>query len=250
MIRAICFDVHDTLINKGGAQGLAAAKKMAVELLAKKYKHVNNDVFEQAWAKSMIKAIDLHQSEQEISAEEWYSNIYLNMGIFNVDKDLIYELNRAFMDGFRSYTTVFPGVRESLDFLSRSGYKLAVVSNSLGPNTRIDLETTGLVNYFEQIVISSEVGWRKPHPEIFRRVLELLDVQPSETVFVGDNIREDIKGATDAGIHAVMVSYTKEQNPNISAATKGGSEQLDFDVLMLDNLSDLGDIVYQITDMN
>lgn len=150
------------------------------------------------------------------------------------------------MNGFRFYTTVLPGAREALQYLSLSGYKLAVVSNSLGPNTRIDLETTGLTNYFDHIVVSSEVKWRKPHPEIFRRALELLDVRPSETVFVGDNINEDIKGAIDAGMQAVLVRHSKENNSRFSAKTKVNLEGLRFDGPVLYNLFELEKAINQM----
>lgn len=175
--------------------------------------------------------------KKTMTVHEWYSEQLRDMGIDQFDEDLINEFNRAFMFGFRPYTTVLPGARESLLHLSNAGYKLAVVSNSLGTNTRIDLEITGLINFFDQIVISSEVGWRKPHPEIFRRVLELLAVQPSEVVFVGDNLIEDIKGALDAGMQAVAVRSARGKSLSLSEGTNAGLGQFDFKGPVLDTNS-------------
>jgi len=243
MIKAVCFDVHDTLIDKGRGKGLAAGKKSAIDALSNKYPHVNEDVYDQARQKSLVKAKNLQKAGREISAHEWYSEQLRHMGIDQINEDLIKEFNQAFMRGFRPYTTVLPGARECLQRLSDSGYRLAAVSNSLGPNTRIDLEITGLIDFFDQIVISSEVGWRKPHPEIFRRVLELLAVEPHEVVFVGDNPNEDIQGALDAGMQAVAIRRTWKKDISPPGGTDASLEQFDLKVPVLDSLFDLWDII-------
>ncbi len=243
MIKAVCFDVHDTLIDKGRGKGLAAGKKSAVEALRKKYHHINDELIEQAWRNCLIKAKDLQKDGREISSHEWYSDMLREMGISQFDENLINEFNRAFMLGFQPHTTVLPGARECLQHLSDAGYKLAVVSNSLGSNTRIDLEVTDLINFFDQIVISSEVGWRKPNRKIFRRVLELLEVEPTEVVFVGDNLFEDIRGAIDAGMHPVAVRTTRETNINPAG---GGLDQIDFKGPVLDTLFDLEKVINQL----
>lgn len=245
MIKAICFDVHDTLIDKGRPAGMAAAKKLAVEFLRKKYPHVNDDLLEQARKSCFVKATDLHKIGREFSFYEWYGEQLRYMGIGQFDEDLINELNQAFMLGYRQYTTVLPGARESLQQLSDAGYKLAVVSNSLGTNTRIDLEITGLTGFFDHIVTSSEVGWRKPHPKIFQRVLELLEAEPAEVVFVGDNPKEDIRGAVDAGMHTVAVRCGREKNIS-SAGGANGLGQSDFKGPVLDTLFDLVEVINQL----
>lgn len=245
MIKAVCFDVHDTLIDKGRGKGLAAGKKTAAAALSKKFPHVNEEVLEQAWLHCLIKAKNLQEIGREISAHEWYGDQLRFMGIDQFDEDLINEFNQAFMLGFRPFTTVLPGARESLVALSDAGYKLAVVSNSLGSNTRIDLDITGLTSFFNQIIVSSEVGWRKPHPKIFRRVLELLEVEPTEVVFVGDNPKEDIRGAVDAGMHAVAVRAA-EKSTGLATGKNDSLEKFDFKVPVLDTLFELGEVINQL----
>lgn len=242
MIKAVCFDVHDTLIDKGRPAGLIAGKKSAAAALKKKYPHVNDEILEQSWQHCLVKAEDLQKEGREIAAQEWYGEQLRFMGIEQFNEDLITEFNQAFMFGFRPYTTVLPGARECLQHLADNGYKLAVVSNSLGTNTRIDLEITGLISFFDQIVISSEVGWRKPHPKIFQRVLEVLEVEPSEVVFVGDNPTEDINGAIEAGMHPVAVRRAGDKNTSLSDSMG----QFDIEVPVLDSLFDLGEVINQL----
>ncbi len=69
---------------------------------------------------------------------------------------------------------------------------------------RRDLEDLGLARFFAATTFSSEVGWRKPDPRIFRRVLDELEVTPAEAVFVGDRLLDDVSGARSVGMRTVL----------------------------------------------
>ncbi len=85
-------------------------------------------------------------------------------------------------------------------------YKLALVSNFGHPPTIIQLlKKFNLVGFFDAICVSGDVGWRKPSPRIFRRVLNALRVTPSEAVFVGDAPYHDIQGAKKMGMKTILV---------------------------------------------
>ena len=64
----------------------------------------------------------------------------------------------------------------------RAGVRTGLLSNSWGN----EYPREGWDQMFDAVVISGEVGMRKPEPEIYRHVLELLGVRPEETVFVDD----------------------------------------------------------------
>jgi putative hydrolase of the HAD superfamily len=59
--------------------------------------------------------------------------------------------------------------------------------------------------HFDFVVISDEVGIRKPDPKIFRIALDLAGTAPSRTLFLGDKPATDIEGATRAGLRGVLV---------------------------------------------
>ena len=64
-------------------------------------------------------------------------------------------------------------------------------------------------------VFSSEIGKRKPHPAIFERALEALDVRPEEAVFVGDRLYEDVRGAGELGMKTVQaVWFRADEHPD------------------------------------
>ena len=63
----------------------------------------------------------------------------------------------------------------------------------------------GISDFFNNIVVSEEVGWRKPSAYIFQYAINRLQIQASEAVYIGDSPNEDIKGAKQAGLKTVFV---------------------------------------------
>jgi len=86
-------------------------------------------------------------------------------------------------------------------------YRLGLVSNFDHASTvyRV-LEREGVRDLFQEILISAEVGWRKPHREIFQLVLDRMRVDPAEALFIGDSLLYDIAGAKQIGMDTVWLS--------------------------------------------
>jgi putative hydrolase of the HAD superfamily len=104
-----------------------------------------------------------------------------------------------------------------LESLRERGLRLGLVSNAFDPGWLLhrDLEEMGLRERLDFAVFSSEVGKRKPHPDIFRRALEALDVPAEETLFVGDRLYEDVRGAAELGMTTVQALWFRaEETPD------------------------------------
>jgi putative hydrolase of the HAD superfamily len=108
----------------------------------------------------------------------------------------------------RRELTLFPGVKEALAGL-RSRFGVGLVSNAQLLFTRPELEQLGLRGLFAPLVISSEVGARKPSKHIFRRALEQAGCAPQEALHVGNDPLEDVEGAASAGLHTCLVEDRK-----------------------------------------
>lgn len=96
--------------------------------------------------------------------------------------------------------------------LRNAGIKLAIVSNTEALFTRVDLKDLGLTKYVDTIVLSSDFGMEKPNPEILSRTLELLDISPDSTVFVGDSWNTDVRASLAANMLAIYLTEDTEQN--------------------------------------
>ncbi|MER3601311.1 MAG: hypothetical protein C4339_01165 [Nitrososphaerota archaeon] len=143
---------------------------------------VSNDVWLQEACRALDPAIELDKGLLERAITRYFT---------------------CFMRGLRPA----PGARSTLHYLARQkGYRLGLVSNfSYAPFLRARLEGLGLSGFFEVLAISHEVGYRKPHPAIFRFALERLGCAPEEALMVGDTPSEDVYGARKLGMGACLV---------------------------------------------
>ncbi len=86
-------------------------------------------------------------------------------------------------------------------------HKLAVCSNfSHAETARLILDEAGFSNHLSSIVISDELGIRKPRPEIFEAVAASIDLAPSEILHVGDSLESDVAGAAACGMRTVWLT--------------------------------------------
>jgi putative hydrolase of the HAD superfamily len=94
-------------------------------------------------------------------------------------------------------------VGSMLDVLAERGYLLGVASNF---DARLHSVVAGLpeLQPLRYRVISSEVGWRKPAPQFFRRLSEVSGLQQEQLLHVGDDRENDYEGARAAGLHALL----------------------------------------------
>jgi putative hydrolase of the HAD superfamily len=106
-----------------------------------------------------------------------------------------------------------------LEALRSRGIKTGVVLNSWPDPGRVlrgDIERAGLTGLLDTIVISSEVGMRKPDPGIFRVALEHLGVEPHDAMFVGDRLETDVQGAANLGMTTVQALwFNADDTPSI-----------------------------------
>jgi putative hydrolase of the HAD superfamily len=87
--------------------------------------------------------------------------------------------------------------------LASRGYALGLASNY---DRRLRRVVAGLpiLTRLERLIISSEVGWRKPAPEFFAAVAQTFGLPTSQILYVGDDLTNDYEGARAAGLHAVL----------------------------------------------
>ena len=88
-----------------------------------------------------------------------------------------------------------------------ASYRLGIVSNyPHGPVVEATLERFGLRRHFEAIVVSSDTGWMKPHADCYAPALAALPAPPGKTLMVGDDLRNDVKGAKALGLHTAWIA--------------------------------------------
>jgi len=103
---------------------------------------------------------------------------------------------------------LFPGVQAMLQQVRDLGLKTGLLSNARDDwAVREIVEQLGLTKYFDAIVTSAAVGVRKPRPEPFQRMLQLLGVQGGEAVMIGNSMEADVAGARRFGMKTIHVMF-------------------------------------------
>lgn len=115
------------------------------------------------------------------------------------------QLSGIFFVERRERHILFFDVEDSLTNL-REIYQLALVTNGAPDLQREKIQGAKLAQYFDEILISGEVGVGKPDCRIFELALEVLNTSPSETVVVGDSLTRDILGAQHAGLRGIWLN--------------------------------------------
>lgn len=104
------------------------------------------------------------------------------------------------------------GAVDTLRRLQDMGFRLGIISNAAyAPFLTWILERFEIIEFFEQVVVSADVGTRKPWPEIFFLTLDRMGLSSSEAAYVGDDFRRDIVAAKRAGLRAIW--YRPEDDP-------------------------------------
>lgn len=103
--------------------------------------------------------------------------------------------------------------RSLLEALRDRGLKTGLVSNTMEPRWLLlrDLDEQGLADRLDAVVFSSDLGVRKPRPEIFRRALDELDLPAERALFVGDRLVADVRGARDVGMRTVQAMWYRAE---------------------------------------
>ncbi len=125
------------------------------------------------------------------------------------DDMLARELDERFERERAATNPFIPGAEEALEQLEER-YRLAIVTNGLPDVQHEKLVRTGLVDRFDVVIVSGELGFGKPDRRIYNETVRQLGVPANECVMVGDNLRRDVAGAQESGIRGVWISCGKD----------------------------------------
>jgi putative hydrolase of the HAD superfamily len=103
------------------------------------------------------------------------------------------------------YWLPFEGVREVLDELKRRSIGMGIISN-WDWTARDVLTASGLIAYFDPIVISAEVDCMKPESRIFKLALQKVGIPANQCLYIGDNYYDDALGSHKVGMPAVIIN--------------------------------------------
>ena len=134
---------------------------------------------------------------------------------FSLDADPV-ALEKAYRRNLGIGFQYMPHAEEVLHDL-RPKYKLYIASNGVAQTQYSRLASANLMNFFDGLFISEEIGALKPEPAFFSYMFSKIpDFDPEEAIIVGDSLMSDILGGIRAGIKTVWCNIAgREGNPDV-----------------------------------
>jgi putative hydrolase of the HAD superfamily len=214
MLRAVTFDWGDTLMHDAWDDDVARAGTAAgLAALAEREDLPDLEAILPWWSRPDNPLSDPRR-EQEPDMIALTRSCFGELGAtLSQEEAETYYL--AVHDTWNETSAVAAHAHALLEALRGRGLKLAIVSNiaTPAPLIRALLEKQGLTERVDTVVLSCEVGKRKPHPAIFELALDELGVAPTETLHVGDKRHHDVGGAAALGIATVQALWFRVDEP-------------------------------------
>jgi len=205
-VKAIIFDFIGTLTNVRG-YSLEASKTKLYRAIVEAGFNISAEDFLKAYSEAHEKyRVIRYQKLVEVTNAIWISEAINALGFKTSPQDpRIKTAVNVFFEDYLNSFEIRPCVKPMLKQFS-THYKLGLVSNfTYTPVIYAALRKLGISQFFNVIMVSDAVGWRKPNTKIFEEALKRLGTRAEETVYVGDSPQEDIEGAKAVGMKTIFV---------------------------------------------
>ena len=224
-IRGVLFDIDDTLIdlNSASIRGFHRMTEQDFALVAPDAReHIARD-----YADDGAGAYERYMSGELTFLGQRAERIKRAYGLANLqapEAEALGVWSAEYERTVRSMWEPYPDVHACLDSLDTLGIPYGAVSNNVETYQRDKLVASGL-DRIDLVVGSDTAGAPKPDPRPFHEGCRLLETEISETLYVGDNPINDVQGALDAGLQAVLLNRAPNHRIN-SAEVLGNLTEL------------------------
>ena len=162
----------------------------------------------------------------EICIDDVFKAVFETKG-YRVSEEEIVRLCENFRSISLIYMSLFPDTTACLEGLKKAGKKIFLLSNAQRSFTWMELEQSGLVPYFDGILISSDEGCMKPDPAFYDICCERYGLDKSQSIMIGNELNSDMAGAKAAGIDGFYINrlpvFHKEEMPAYQYVSENGS---------------------------
>lgn len=206
----VWFDLGDTLIYFDGdlAEVAAESSRELARALARDGFDLDTDRFLEQYEEK----INAYYHERDIdfiehSTEQVLRILLSELGITGLTENSLKPALETMYAVSEAHWHLEDNAPRVLDALLQRGYRLGLISNaSDSQNVQRLVDRCHLRPYFTQIYISADVGYRKPHPYIFKVALDGMQANPAQSVMVGDKLGMDVLGAYNAGMASIWLT--------------------------------------------
>ncbi len=241
MVKAVIFDLGDTLISVGKINPLkpfTQGAKLTYEYLRRLGLPVGS--FCTYFCRNLL-AIRIRSYLSAISGKDFDSSAFLKKysvkrGI-QLDNEQWRQLSWLWYEPLCKVSKIEPDIKETLAKLRNAGLKLGILSNTFISSDSIDrqLSQLGILDFFPVRLFSYEFDFRKPDLRIFKAAAERIGEPLENIVYVGDRINKDAEPVLKLGMTSVIKTAYTNAGKNIPPGA-----------YKIDNLAELPDLIKKI----
>ncbi len=207
MIKAVIFDLDNTLYDydENHAVAMKALNKVGSDIF-----DVTEEQFAAAYEEAKA-AVKKHMSQE--SAAQHSRVLYAQKVAETFGKNVIRAVPRlydAYWNTFLENMRPYDGAGEFLQKLKDKGISTAVCTDMTAHIQYRKLVKLGFADLINAMVTSEEAETEKPSPVMFHLALDKVAARPDETIYIGDAVKKDVKGALNAGITPVWFTAQRE----------------------------------------
>ena len=198
MIKALLFDLDQTLIDREQTM-----QRFLNEQICRHRPRIKSA------ASTLVESIFRHQENGYADKLTAYRNACTEL---NEDSALAQVLFEGMEQRYGENPILFEGAGEVLASL-QDEFRLGLITNGRRKVQSAKINSSGLHGFFDSILISGQVGVKKPDPAIFHLGLDALAVRPDQAVFIGDHPVNDIEAAAAVGMQTIWFENNHYHRP-------------------------------------
>ncbi len=226
MIKAVFFDIDDTIYDTSGFAKLA--RKAALNAMIDAGLPLSTDE-----AYTILREI----IKEKGSNYDRHFNV-LTKRVFGEENPLLIAIGMITYHNVKfALLRLFPETMSTLIHLKAQGYHLGVISNGITIKQYEKLVRLGLHHFFDSVVTSQEAGVEKPNSTIFQMALNRMGCDAKNSVMIGNSFNDDILGAINAGMSAVYLT------PQLKEPEKEYIEKSGIKMDVISNIGKVKDIM-------
>ena len=208
-MKVVCFDLDDTICSLGEVEHVARfiiidklsqASEYSQDAIARVY-DIEWAIFKQDYMALVSEGLD----EQDIRER----HIESVLDVIGLEASTV-DYARLFCTETLKGISIFPDARTVMDALGKK-YRLTMITNGASVWQRAKIEKLSIEDYFEEIIVSGDLGHHKPSSKIFEEMTRRTQVDASEIIYIGNNYMKDVVGAKESGWKAVWVKRNDEE---------------------------------------
>ncbi len=230
MYQSCIFDLYGTLVDIRTDEGADEFWVKVAEIYKNYGAHYTADELRSLYlryAKAQDKLLHfLHPfcRDIEIDLKRVFDKLYRHKGV-RADENIVADTALQFRKASTQFIRLYDGVIDLLDSLKKAGKKIYLLSNAQSCFTIPELEMLGIADYFDDIVISSDHGCKKPGKRFFDILLDRYDIDKSTAIMIGNDCISDMQGALNAGLDSLYI------HQEISTPLEGNSLICNYSIM-------------------